>query len=262
MGEENAGLTRMSRGEDKSVKLKKNDIVVLSSSIIPGYERRVLPMVDDIMRSGPYVYQDYTREIDQIGVLHVGGHGHTEEIEKMIQIVKPQYFVPAHGEYHFLVRGAKLARRAGLAENQILVVENGQSMIADKSGKFRLGPKVQAGAVLIDGSGIGDVQTIVLKDRLSLASDGIFVAIATVHKKTGKLATSPDIISRGFVYMKGNEKLIAKARKIIKDIFEKRDVFIPANSPIIKTRMRDELSNFLYKATKRNPIIIPVVIEA
>lgn len=261
-GEDLAVLNRMGRGEYKDVKLKASDVVVLSSSIIPGNEKQVWGMVDDILRWGPYVYQEATKNFDDLGIMHTSGHAYYEEIKEMIELVRPKYYLPIHGEMHHMVHNAEIARRTKIIDpKNIFVIENGQTLVADNNN-VKLGPIVQAGSVLIDGSGVGDVQTIVLKDRLSMASDGIFVAIATISKKTGKLATSPDIISRGFVYMKDNEEMIGKARKIIKNIFEKRDVSTPPNSLVVKTRMRDELSNYLYKATKRNPIVIPVVIEA
>ncbi|MDP4038452.1 MAG: ribonuclease J [bacterium] len=261
-GEENSGLVRMGKGEHKDVKLKASDVVVLSSSIIPGNEKQVWGMVDDIFRWGPYVYQEATKDFDDLGIMHTSGHAYYEEVKEMIQLVRPKYYLPIHGEMHHMVHNAEIARRTKIIDpKNIFVIENGQTLVADKNS-VKLGPIVQAGSVLIDGSGVGDVQTIVLKDRLSMSSDGIFVAIATISKKTGKLATSPDIISRGFVYMKDNEEMIGKARKIIKNIFEKRDVSTPPNSLVVKTRMRDELSNYLYKVTKRNPIVIPVIIEA
>ena len=160
-----------------------------------------------------------------------------------------------------MVHNAEIAKRGGVVKPEnIFVIENGQTIEAT-DGEMKLGPIVQSGSILIDGSGIGDVQEIVLKDRLAMASDGIFTVIATVNRKTGKLVTSPDIISRGFVYVKDNEELMNKSRLIVKNIFAKRNPKSPPNSPIVKSRMRDELSNLLYKVTKRTPIVIPVVIE-
>jgi ribonuclease J len=261
-GEDLAVLNRIGRGEHKDIKIKKTDIVVLSSSIIPGNEKDVWSMIDNILRWGPYVYTNSLREFDDLGIMHISGHAYYEEIVEMIELVRPKYYLPIHGELHHMVHNAQIAKRTGVIDDKnIFVIENGQTLVADKSG-IKLGPIVPSGSVLVDGSGVGDVQSIVLKDRLSMASEGIFVAIATVNKKTGRLSTSPDIISRGFIYMKDNEEVINKARKIIKNIFEKRHISTPANSLIVKTRMRDELSSYLYKETKRNPIVIPVVIEA
>ena len=260
-GEENSGLVRMGKGEHKDIKLKSSDVVVLSSSIIPGNEKSVWGMIDDIFRWGPYVYQQATKDFDDLGIMHTSGHAYYEEIKEMIELVRPKYYLPIHGEIHHMVHNAEIAKRGGVVKPEnIFVIENGQTIEA-KDGEMKLGPIVQSGSILIDGSGIGDVQEIVLKDRLAMASDGIFTVIATVNRKTGKLVTSPDIISRGFVYVKDNEELMNKSRLIVKNIFAKRNPKSPPNSPIVKSRMRDELSNLLYKVTKRTPIVIPVVIE-
>lgn len=261
-GEENSGLVRMGKGEHKDIKLKSSDVVVLSSSIIPGNEKSVWGMIDDIFRWGPYVYQQATKDFDDLGIMHTSGHAYFEEVKEMIELVRPKYYLPIHGEIHHMVHNAEIAKRGGIVKPEnIFVIENGQTLEANKEGEVKLGPIVQSGSILIDGSGIGDVQEIVLKDRLAMASDGIFTVIATVNRKTGKLVTSPDIISRGFVYVKDNEELMNKSRLIVKNIFAKRNPKSPPNSPIVKSRMRDELSNLLYKVTKRTPIVIPVVIE-
>ncbi len=260
-GEENSGLVRMGKGEHKDIKLKSSDVVVLSSSIIPGNEKSVWGMIDDIFRWGPYVYQQDLRDFDDLGIMHTSGHAYFEEVKEMIELVRPKYYLPIHGEIHHMVHNAEIAKRGGVVKPEnIFVIENGQTLEA-KEGEMKLGPIVQSGSILIDGSGIGDVQEIVLKDRLAMASDGIFTVIATVNRKTGKLVTSPDIISRGFVYVKDNEELMNKSRLIVKNIFAKRNPKSPPNSPIVKSRIRDELSNLLYKVTKRTPIVIPVVIE-
>lgn len=261
-GEEMAVLNRMGRGEHRDVKLKKSDVVVLSSSIIPGNEKPVWEMVDNVLRWGPYVYQNSLREFDDLGIMHTSGHAYYEEVKEMIELVRPQYYLPIHGEVHHLVHNAEIAKRGGVVKPEnIFVIENGQTLEATSDGKMKLGPIVQSGSILIDGSGIGDVQDIVLKDRLAMASDGIFTIIATVNRKTGKLVTSPDIISRGFIYVKDNEELMNKSRVIVKNIFMKRNPKTPPNSPVVKARIRDEISNLLYKVTKRTPIVLPVVIE-
>lgn len=259
-GEEFSALNRIGKGEHKDIKLNKGDVVILSASIIPGNEKVVWGMVDNLFRWGAYVYQSYTSQIDELGVTHATGHAYADEIKEMINLVKPRYYMPIHGELHHLVHNALIGEQCGLAKDHIFIVENGQTLVADKEG-MKLGPKVQAGAVLIDGAGIGDVQEIVLKDRLAMAAEGVFTIIATVERKTGKLVTSPDIISRGFIYMKDNEELVNNSRQIVKNIFAGRQPNVPPSSPIIKARMRDEVSNYLYKVTKRNPIVLPVVIE-
>lgn len=259
-GETFSALQRMGSGDHRDVKLKETDVVVLSSSIIPGNEKSVWGMVDNLFRWGTYVYQSATRQIDDLGIMHVTGHANVDEVKEMIQLTKPKYYLPIHGELHHMMHNAIIARNEGIPDNQIFVIENGQTLVADAQG-IKEGPKVQAGMVLIDGAGIGDVQEIVLKDRLAMSSDGVFMAIATVDRKSGKLVSSPDIISRGFIYMKDNEELVQKSRQIVKTIIDKRDRQLPASALVVKTRMRDELANYLFKVTKRNPIVLPVVIE-
>lgn len=260
-GETFSALQRMGSGDHRDVKLKESDVVVLSASIIPGNEKSVWGMVDNLYRWGTYVYQPATAGIDELGTMHVSGHASVDEIREMIDLVRPKYYLPIHGEMHHMFHNAAIAKTADIADDKIFVIEDGQTLVADSTGQIKEGPKVQAGSVLIDGAGIGDVQEIVLKDRLAMSSDGVFMVIATVDKKTGKLKTSPDIISRGFIYMKDNVELVQKSRQLVQNIFDKRDISTPASSVIIKTRMRDDVANYLFKVTKRSPIVLPVVIE-
>lgn len=155
---------------------------------------------------------------------------------------------------------ACIGEQVGVPRERIFVIEDGQTLVADSKG-VKLGPKVQSGEILIDGAGIGDVQEIVLKDRIAMSTDGVFTTIVTVSRKDGKLLTSPDIISRGFIYVKDNTELIENARKIVRNVIATKPPNVPVSSPIIKARMRDEVSHYLYKITQRNPIVLPVVIE-
>jgi ribonuclease J len=250
----------MGKGEHKEVKLQKDDVVIMSASIIPGNEKTVWAMVDNLFRWGAYVYQTYTSKFDELGVTHTTGHAYSEEIQEMINLVQPQFYLPIHGEYHHLVHNSRIGEESGIPSDRIFIIENGQTLVADSNG-VKMGPKVQSGAVLIDGAGIGDVQEIVLKDRIAMSTDGVFTTIVTVSKKDGKLLTSPDIISRGFIYVKDNTELIENARKIVRNVIATRPPNVPVGSPIIKARMRDEVSHYLYKITQRNPIVLPVVIE-
>lgn len=259
-GENYSALQRMGTGEHRDVKLKPNDVVVLSASIIPGNEKSVWGMVDNLFRWGAYVYQPATAAFDNLGKMHTGGHATVDEIKEMLQLVRPKYYLPIHGEMHHMFHNAAIAKSEGMADESLFVIENGQTLVADEAG-IKEGPKVTSGVVLIDGAGIGDVQEIVLKDRLAMSADGVFMIVATVDKKTGRLKTSPDIISRGFIYMKDNVELVQKSRQIVQTIFDKRDISTPPSSLIVKTRMRDDVANYLFKVTKRNPIVLPVVIE-
>lgn len=259
-GEEFSALQRMGKGEHRDVKLKEGDVIILSSSIIPGNEKSIWGMVDNLFRWGTYVYQSATRQVDDLGIFHISGHANIDEVKEMIELVRPKYYLPIHGELHHMKHNAKIASDMGYDDKHVFVIENGQTLEATKDG-IKLGPKVQAGELLIDGAGIGDVQEIVLKDRLAMSTDGVFMIVATVDKKTGKLVTSPDVISRGFIYVKDNTEILNNARKIVKNIYASKAPNMPASSPMIKARVRDEVSNYLYKITKRNPIVLPVVIE-
>lgn len=259
-GEVNSALSRMSTGDHPHVKIKPGDTVILSSNPIPGNEKSVITSVDALMREGARVYLNSMRELDQFGLLHVSGHASWDDLTDLVKIVKPKYFMPIHGEFHMLVRHAELAVKAGVAASNSFVMDNGDVLeITPTSG--RKANRVESGIVLIDGSGIGDVENLVLRDRLSLGHDGMVVVIATVDKRSGRLLTSPDIISRGFVHMKESEELIGRVRMEVRKSFERRDKSRPADWSRFKLELRDEVADFLYQKTKRNPMVLPVVNE-
>lgn len=260
-GEINSALTRMSTGDHPFVKIKPSDAVIMSSSIIPGNEKSVVASIDNLMREGSQVYHNTWRRIDECGILHVSGHGHRDELVEMIELVKPKYFIPIHGEFHMQVHHAELAAaKTNVPRANIFVLDNGDSLEITPHGAKK-GQKVQAGLIMIDGSGVGDVEGVVLRDRITMASEGIFVVVAMVDRKTGKLLASPDIISRGFVYMKENEQLIADARTEIRKIFNRRNPNQGNDWSRFKLTVRDDLGEFLYSRTGRRPMVIPVVNE-
>jgi ribonuclease J len=256
-GEDRSALTRIAAGEHRQIKMKKGDTVILSSSPIPGNERSVSEVMDNLYREGARVV--YQKMFD----VHTSGHAYQENLKLMIGLIKPRYFIPIHGERHKLMVHASLAQDVGIPEENILVSDNGQ-VVEFQDGKGMLTNKrVPASYVMVDGLGVGDVGNIVLRDRKAMAEDGIFVIIVTVNHETGQIATSPDIISRGFIYMRENENLVHKARAEIKRLFAKHS---NGNKPrgdwgLIKTKLREELGEFLYKETERRPMVIPVVIE-
>ncbi|MDB5179093.1 MAG: Ribocuclease [Patescibacteria group bacterium] len=260
-GEENSALSRMATGDHQNVKIKPGDTVVFSASPIPGNEVAIVRSVDNLMREGARVYQHITRDIDDHGILHVSGHAAREDIIDMLAMVRPKYFMPIHGEFHHLVRHAELAvKHGGIVPANVFVMDNGDVLELTPSKAVK-GARVPAGMIMIDGAGVGDVEGIVLRDRLAMSGDGVFMIIATVSRKTGKLISSPDIISRGFIYMKENEELINKARAEVRKVFEKRNVKEPADWAKFKLRLRDEVGDMLYAKTKRNPMILPVINE-
>lgn len=255
-GEEYSALVRMSAGEHKQVQIKRGDTVVISASAIPGNERSVADTVNNLFRLGADVF--YGAEKERI---HTSGHAKREELKLVIATVKPQYFMPIHGEYRHLVLHTRLAQELGIVPERTFVIEDGQMIEITKEGARIAHQKVDASYVLVDGLGVGDVGNIVLRDRQAMAKDGIFVVILTVDHETGKIITSPDIISRGFIYMREREDLVYKARQEVKKMFAKHNEKYPANWDFIKKAIRQEMGEFLYTETERRPMVIPVIIE-
>jgi ribonuclease J len=256
-GEEYSALVRMAAGEHKQIRIRKGDTVVISASAIPGNERTVADTVNNLFRLGAYVYYGSERQ-----KVHSSGHAKREELKLVTATIKPEYFIPIHGEFRHLVLHAQLAQELGIPEDHAFVIDDGQVVEVLEGGKARISPqKVDASYVLVDGLGVGDVGNIVLRDRQAMAKDGIFVVILTIDHESGKIITSPDIISRGFIYMREREDLVFKSRQEIKKMFAKHNEKYPANWDYIKKAMRQELGEFLYAETERRPMVIPVIIE-
>lgn len=255
-GEEYAALVRMSTGEHKQIKIKPGDTIVLSSSVVPGNERSVADTINNLFKIGANVI--YGGEASE---LHASGHAKAEELKIMISMVRPEHFIPIHGEYRHLMRHAQIAHALGIESKKIFVMANGEIAEFDKEKGQLTNKKVPAGYVLVDGLGVGDIGNIVLRDRQAMAKDGIFVIILTVDHANGKIVTSPDIISRGFVYMRASEELIFKARQEVRKMFSHHSEKYPANWEYIRKMIRDEMGEFLYKETQRRPMVIPVIIE-
>ena len=254
-GEEFSALVRMAAGEHRHIQIKKGDTIVISASQIPGNEHAIEETINNLYREGAKVI--FGKEMD----VHVSGHAAQEELKAIISLTKPEYFIPIHGDYHRLVEHGKLAEALRVDPKKILIFENGGIIeFSDKGGQV-LEEKVPAGYVLVDGLGVGDVGNIVLRDRQAMAKDGIFVVILTIDHHTGKVMTSPDIISRGFVYMREAEELIYKARQEVKRMFSHAYERFPANYEFIKREIRDQMGEFLFNATQRRPMVIPVIIE-
>lgn len=257
-GEDKAALSRIATGEHKQIKIKKGDTVILSSSPIPGNERSVSDLMDNLYRAGAYV--KYQKIMD----VHTSGHANQEDLKLMLALIKPKYLIPIHGERHRLMYHSQIAQDMGLVpEERCLVADDGQVIEFQNGVGTVTNKRVPASYVMVDGLGVGDVGNIVLRDRKAMAQDGIFVIIVTVDHKTGEIATSPDIISRGFIYMRENEQLVHKARAEIKRLFAKHanGNGSQADWNVIKQKLRDEIGEFLFTETERRPMVIPVVIE-
>jgi ribonuclease J len=255
-GETEAVLMRIANKEHPYLRLKKGDTVIFSSSVIPGNERTVQIMKDEILRQGAKVYHYQMMDI------HAGGHAKKEELKKMIKMMKPKFFMPIHGQYSMLISHAELAKECGVKEKNIVVAENGQIVNLNQKEIFVEEEKVPANYVMVDGLGIGDVGEIVLRDRQVLARDGMFVIIAVVDRQTGQVKSSPDIISRGFVYLRESKDLLRETRKRVINIVNRAAGSGGAvNWIYVKNEIRNKIGEFLFQKTKRRPMILPVVIE-
>ena len=259
-GEDNAALTRIATGEHRQVKMKKGDLVILSSSPIPGNERSVSGLMDNLFRAGAKVV--YQKLMD----VHTSGHANQEDLKLMLALIKPKYLIPMHGERHKLMLHGQIAKEMGIIDDDHCLVSDDGQVIEFYKGRGEVTNKrVPASYVMVDGLGVGDVGNIVLRDRKAMAQDGIFVVIVTVNHDSGQIVTSPDIISRGFIYMRESEDLVHKSRTEVKRIFAKfctKEKGGPKpDYGLVKQKLRDELGEFLFKETERRPMVIPVVIE-
>ncbi len=255
-GEGNAVLSRIITGSHKNIRLKKSDTVILSSSIIPGNENTIQKLKDGLYRQCDNVIHGELMDI------HVSGHGTREDIIYMLKNVRPDYFVPVYAYHYMLKEAAKLAKDQGFKEKNIFVPDNGQVIEFTAQGGALTNEKIPTDYVFVDGLGVGDVSHIVLRDRQMMAEDGMVVVIATTSRKTGNLVASPDIISRGFIYMKENKKLVEDIRSQVKKIInDYNKTETSSNETFIKEKLRNNLGQFIFQKTKRRPMVLPVVIE-
>jgi len=254
-GEDSSALTRMSRGEHKFFKIRRGDTVVLSSSIIPGNEASVIEVYDNLLRAGAKVV-DY-KQMD----IHTSGHAHQEELKTMIRLLDPKYFIPVHGNRYMREANADLARALDFAEDQLVLVDDGDVVELNRERQGVLKPRISTSMVLVDGLGVGDVGNIVIRDRQAMAEGGIFVIILTIDHRTGEIITSPDIISRGFVFLKEHKELIEDLRHRVKKLVADSDPLSWADTNNIRNKIRDYVGQFLYTKTEKRPMILPVVIE-
>lgn len=255
-GEGQAVLMRIANKEHRFIRLKKGDTVIFSSSVIPGNERTVQVMKDEILRQEAKVFHYQMMDI------HAGGHAQKEELKEMLRIMKPKFFLPIHGQYSMLVSHTEIAKNLGIPEKNIVVAENGQIINLFPDRIFIAKEKVPSNYIMVDGLGIGDVGEVVLRDRQMLAKDGMFVIVAVVDRQTGKVRGSPDIISRGFVYLRESKELLRETRKRVIAIVDRAAGSGGAvNWSYIKDEIRNKIGNFFYTKTQRRPMILPVVIE-
>ncbi|HIQ62696.1 MAG TPA: ribonuclease J [Candidatus Avichristensenella intestinipullorum] len=253
-GEPMSGLMRMAYGEHRKVRIKPSDLVILSSSVIPGNEKFVSRVINQLYRCGATVIYESLAEV------HVSGHACREELKIIHTLAKPRYFIPVHGEYRHLCQHAKLAVSLGMSEKNVIIPELGSVIELSATGASVVG-SVPSGSVLVDGLGIGDVGNVVLRDRKHLSQDGLIIVVMAIDCEQGVLVSGPDIISRGFVYVREAEELMENVRNVVRRILGDYDRIEMQDWNTIKARVRDELHKYIYEQIKRNPMILPIMVE-
>jgi ribonuclease J len=258
-GEPTSAMVRMSLGDHRQITLREGDTVILSAMPIPGNEELFNRTVDNLFRQGVDVLYH------ELGDVHVSGHGGREDYEHMLELTRPRYFVPVHGEYRHLVLHSRLAQSRGVEKRNVFILEDGQTLdfdfFANGSGKSkqisaRLGPTITAGHVFVDGLGIGDIGNVVLRDRKHLSQNGFIVCILALDEYDGEILYGPEIISRGFVYMRENEDLIKRAQEVVRKTIKKR-----APQQVMEEKIKEALANFTYREIGRRPMVLPLVME-
>ena len=253
-GEPMSALHRMAQNQHKNVTITANDTIIISASPIPGNEKTVSNVVNGLMKLGANVIYEKMYDV------HVSGHACQEELKMMLAMVKPKYFIPVHGERKQLAHHMELAENVGIPKKNILISENGH-IIEINSKAIKENGTVQSGRVLVDGYGVGDVGSIVLRDRKHLAEDGIIIVVMTTDSATGEIISGPDIVSRGFVYVRESEELMIEVKHVVYDSIDYLTRKNTTDIVSVKNRVRDDLSKFLYERTKRSPMILPIVME-
>jgi len=259
-GEFSAVLNRMASGSHKFIKIKNTDVVVFSSNPIPGNEKYVTRTVDGLMREGSGVIQNGKSHLTGVGPLHLSGHGYYDDHVKLINALNPTFYMPIHGEFHMLVHNAELAEKeAGIPRSNIFVCDAGD-VVEISDGQAKKAGRVPVGGIMYDDSG-AIVSEVVLKDRIHMATEGMFVVVLTVQRGSGRLLTSPDIISRGFIYLRDSEELMGIIRQYLKQKVARTFSGRKVDLDVVKKEIKDELTHVLYDQTRRTPIVIPVINE-
>ncbi|SHJ44496.1 ribonuclease J [Hathewaya proteolytica DSM 3090] len=253
-GEPMSALTRMAASEHKKINIKKGDRVIISASPIPGNEKLVSKVINQLFKKGADVIYDVLADV------HVSGHACQEELKLMYTLVKPKFFIPVHGEFRHLKQHAELIQRLGIKAENTLIGDNGD-IIEVTEDSIKKNGSVMYGQVFVDGLGVGDVGNIVLRDRKHLSQDGILTVVVTIERDTGKVIAGPDIISRGFVYVRESEDLIEEVKEKVRCVLKGCEESNIKEWSTIKSNVKDVLRSFLYEKTKRNPMILPIIVE-
>lgn len=253
-GEPMSALSRIAASEHKKLEIQPGDMVIISATPIPGNEKTVARVVNQLFEKGANVIYESLADV------HVSGHACQEELKLIHSLVRPQYFIPVHGEHRHLRQHAKLAESMGTPPENIFTLDNGQVIEISKEGAKIIG-NVTAGNILVDGLGVGDVGNIVLRDRKHLSEDGLMVVVVTITKETGQVIAGPDIISRGFVYVRESEDLMDEARTVVRNSLQNCQGNNVREWAVLKSAIKDSLRDFLYSKTKRSPMILPIIME-
>jgi ribonuclease J len=254
-GEPLSALARMANHEHKWIEIEQGDTVILSASAVPGNEKSISQTINRLFKCGANVHYD------QISDVHASGHAAQEELKLLINLVKPKYFIPVHGEYRHLKHHADLAMELDIPSDKIFISSNGDVIEFDSNGGAKMTERVTAGAILVDGLGVGDIGDIVLRDRQQLSSDGILRVVVTIDKQNGRLITAPDLVTRGFVYVKESGELLDEARIRVTETLEKTASEQVTDWAVLKADVRRALSSFIYEKIKRRPMIMPIIVE-
>lgn len=253
-GETMSALTRMASGEHRKVTITPNDLVIISATPIPGNEKFVSKVIDDLMKIGAEVVYSALEDV------HVSGHACQEEQKLMLALTKPKYFIPVHGEYRHLIAHIETAKKMGVDSSDCFIMTNGRILELNEN-EAKLTGTVPSGRILVDGLGVGDVGNIVLRDRQHLAQDGLIVIVLTMDSATGEVVAGPDVISRGFVYVRESENLMDDVKRVIREEMEKCEQKHIKEWSVIKSNLKDNLRDYIYQKTKRNPMILPIFME-
>src|SRR4051812_24429089 len=249
-----SGLARMANGDHRFVEVQPGDTVIVSASPIPGNEEYVARTIDNLFKAGANVYYHTIRRA------HVSGHASQEELKLMLNLTRPKYFVPIHGEFRMQVQHGRLAVETGVAAENVFIIENGTPIEIFADGTARRGQPVAAGYAFVDGLSVGEVGEVVVRDRRALANDGMFLVVVTVDKQTGAVIGRPEIITRGFVHLNEQDPIMQEAlNRVIESIDTPGDHI--SEIALLNTQIKDALSRFLYEQTKRRPMVFPVVVE-
>jgi len=254
-GESNASLMKIINGEHRQIKIKQGDVFIFSSSIIPGNERGVQVLKDNMARQGAIVY--HSKIVD----IHSSGHAPKGDLQMVMKLINPKFVIPIHGYYFMRATNGQSAEEIGIKKENVFLLDNGQVAEFTKDAIHVKGETVPAFYVMVDGLGVGDVEEVVLRDRRALSAEGMIVIIMTINRNNGRLLKSPDIISRGFIYLKENQEILDAIRKRLRALISRLPNYQPIEADYLKTLIRDQIGQLVYNKTKRRPMILPVVIE-